>query len=108
MQTMAASPIDVAKEFQGKIAALSVAFAHATYLHDRNTWVFTTFFEDMDPEAEDQLARIEAYMVDSFAEFAIEFRTIHLLGRDVSDFIPDGAIPLVAARRLASQRASVS
>jgi hypothetical protein len=108
MQAMAASPVDVAKEFQSKIEDLSVSFAHALYNHDRNTLVFTTFFDEIESEAEDKLARIEAYMVDTFPEYAIDFHTIHLFGRDLSQFMPEGAMPLMSVRLLAPQRASVS
>lgn len=108
MAAVAASPVDVAKEFQSKIGGCSVAYAHGVYLHERKTWVFTTFFEEIDSEAEEQLSRVESYMVDAFREYAIEFRTIHLFSRDVANFIPQGAIPLIESRIGASQRASAS
>lgn len=108
MQAVAATAIDVAKEFQSKITGFPVAFAHVLYLYDRNTLVFTTFFEELESDAEDQLARIEAYMVDSFGEYTLDFHTIHLFGREISDLIPNGAIPLMAPRRLAPSRAVAS
>ncbi len=108
MQAMAATPVDVLKEFQSKIGGLPMAFAHALYHHDRNTFAFTTFFEEIESDAEDQLARIETYMVDAFPEYTIDFHTIHLLGRDLANFITDGAIPVSSIRQLAPQRASVS
>jgi hypothetical protein len=108
MQSMAATPVDVLKEFQGRISALPVAFAHALFQHDRNTFVFTTFFDEVESVAEEQLASVETYMVDAFSEYTIDFHTIHLFGRDVMTFIPDGAIPLIRARQSAPQRASVA
>ncbi len=108
MEPMAATPVDVLKEFQNKIEALPVVFAHAVYQHERNTFVFTTFFDEIASAAEDKLAGIETYMVDSFAEYTLDFRTIHLFGRGVSDCSPDGATPLVRAQQSAPQRASVA
>jgi hypothetical protein len=98
MQTMAATVIDVAREFQTRIASLPLAYAFFLYDRFRNTIVFTTFFDAIDHKAEDELAGIEGYMIDSFSEFMLEFRTIHLMGRDVEAFVPDGSVPLIARR----------
>lgn len=94
MPTMAASVIDVAREFQARIARLPVVSAFFLYDWLRNTIVFTTVFEEIDPKAEDELARIEAHMLDSFGEYLLDFRTIHLMGRELERFLPDGAVPL--------------
>ena len=99
MHIVAETVIDVASEYRRRIATLPVEFAFVLYDHHRNTILFTTFFEDIDHAAEDQLAKIEGYMVDSFAEFLLDFRTIHLMGRDIAQFIPAGAIPLLPTRR---------
>jgi hypothetical protein len=103
---MAATVIDVAREYGHRIAQLPVELAFMLYDRPRNTILFTTFFENVEPKAEDQLAEIDAYMLDSFSEYTFDFHTIHLMGRDVTRFMPDGAVPLTPLRGPAFHRAA--
>jgi hypothetical protein len=106
MLTMGATVIDVAREYGARIAPFPLVHAFMLYDGRRNTIMFTTFFENVDPKAENALAEIDAYMLDSFPEYALDFRTIHLMGRDVTRFIPDGAVPLTPTRGPALHRAA--
>ena len=97
---MGANVLDVAKTYGMQVESLPVAFASFLYDHQRNTIVLTTFFDTINREAEDALAQIEARMVDSFQEsFSLDFHTIHLMGRNVDEFVPIGAVPLVRKPR---------
>ena len=98
MRTVGATVIDVANDFRHRIERLPLEYAFIFYDRTRNTIMFTTFFEQLDHEAEEELAKIEGYMIDSFSEYLLDFRTIHLMGRDVAEFIPAGAIPLMRGR----------
>lgn len=103
---MAASVLDVANEYGSRIAALPLTHAFFLYDRQRNTIIFTTLFESIDEKAEGELARIDAYMLDSFSEYLLDFRTIHLMGRAADSFIPAGAIPLMRSPGSAFHRAT--
>ena len=102
---MGATVLDVANEYRARISALPLASASFLYHYPRNTIIFTTFFDRRNREAEDTLAKIETYMVDAFSEFNFDFCTIHLMGRNVEEFLPLGAIPLRPSQKSAQHRA---
>ncbi|MBI2218867.1 MAG: hypothetical protein HYU51_16400 [Candidatus Rokubacteria bacterium] len=106
MRTMGATVLDVAAAYRDRITGLPLTGAFMLYDRPRNTIVFITFFESVDEKAESELASVEASMVDAFGEFFLDFRTIHLMGRDLAKFIPAGAIPLLPAPGPAFHRAS--
>jgi hypothetical protein len=106
MPTVGATPLEVAYDYRARIERLPVHSAFVLYDPTRNTIVLTTFFDEVDHEAEQELAKVDGYMLDSFSEFALDFRTIHLLGRDVTNFIPGGAFPLIQPRKTGPHRAA--
>lgn len=97
---MSATVWDVVSEYRRRIAGLPLedAFMFYDWAQGR-TILFTTFFEQIDHPTEDMLANIEGEMVDAFSEYLLDFRTIHLMGRDLRQFIPTGAVPLRPVRR---------
>ena len=107
MPTVGATAIEVAYEYRARIERLPVHSAFAHIDHRRNTIVLATFFEEVDHEAEEELAKVDGYMLDSFSrEFWLDFRTIHLFGRDVVNFTPRDAVPLIEPRKTGQHRAA--
>ncbi len=90
---------EVVNEYRVRIAGLPIQSAFALYDARRNKIVLTALFDEINHKAEDELAKIDAYMLDSFsADFMLDFRTIHLMGRDAAMFTPPGAWRLTLPR----------
>lgn len=103
MQTVAATVIDVAREFQAKLQKVApiLAAAFVEYIPQRSQVLLSTLIDAEDPKAESTLAQIELELEDSFKEFSMDFSTTHLRGRDPKDFIPADAF--VVYRRSANR-----
>jgi hypothetical protein len=106
MPTVGVTPVEVANEYRTRIERLPVHSAFALYDHTRNTIVLTTFLDEVDHEVEQDLAKVDGDMLDSFSEFVLDFQTIHLLGRDVTNLTPRGAFPLIQPRKTGLHRAA--
>lgn len=92
MPAVGATPIDVVREFQRQVTRLEhmepVVAAFVQYDSRGNRLTVTTLLKEFDPVAEDQLASIEVGLAHAFQDFAFDFVTIHLQGRDPALFRP--------------------
>ena len=89
MPAVGYTPIDVAREFQHRVAKLEpVVAAFLQYDQRGNRLTVTTLMENFDHAAEDQLASVEVFLNHTFEDYAFDFSTIHLQGRDPSQFMP--------------------
>lgn len=101
MQTMGATAMDVAREFQMRLEKVQqiLAAAFVEYIPSRNQFMVSTLIDEEDPAAERELAQIELDIEEAFREFSLDFSTVHLRGRKIEEFIPAEA--LVIYRRWA-------
>ena len=95
MPTMGSTFHDVVDAYRARIRDLPLRGAFATLDRGRQTIVFTALLDQINHELELALADVDGSMLDSFADVALDFRTIHLFGRDVAKFIPRDAIPVI-------------
>jgi hypothetical protein len=105
MPAVGHTALNVAQEFQYRAAKLEpVVLAYMAYEPRTNCISITTVLDDFDNAAEEQLANIKLHLLDTFQDFAFDFSTIHLHGRDLKQFMPDGQA-MVMVERSARQRA---
>jgi hypothetical protein len=109
MQAMAATLIDVAREFRGHLQGLPPILAAAFIESRPRTGVLSlvTLVEHDNAEAERQLAHLEMRLESAFQEFSMEFSTIHLRGRSPDEFIPKDALVILDTRQPARPSAGV-
>jgi hypothetical protein len=98
---MAATVLDVANSFRARLeefvrvyeGVVDAAFIEET--PNRYQLRLTTLIGRDDNQAENQLARLELDLEQTFKEWSMSFSTIHLRERKAEEFIPTGAFPVI-------------
>jgi len=96
MPTVAANLKDVLDEFKFRIINLDplVAAYCTVEMNPPKLHIWTLIAARHEP-TEEQLARAERQVSQSFRQLEFDFTTVHLLGRDPIQFIPESAIPIL-------------
>jgi hypothetical protein len=99
MPAVGYTPLDVLRELQHRFEKFEpVVGAYMRHESRGNRITVTSLLQDFHPPIEAEIAKVEVFINQMFEDYAFDFVTVHLKGRDPSTFIRPSDTALLGGR----------